>query len=180
MFTSPDRRSSLVGVFLCLLFLVAAQSPVASAEQSRFPAAASIAPNLAALSDGELAAAVWRAVRGAERRLAKAECQRVLDDFVDSGGRPLRDALPVAASASDEWLAHIIFRDGRDAAVCRHAAAFTSVGSRLVFVCPQGFRAVHRSVAELIVIHELLHTLGLGERPPASHEIDRAVARRCA
>jgi hypothetical protein len=29
------------------------------------------------------------------------------------------------------------------------------------------------------VIHETLHTLGLGENPPSSAEIDSAVARRC-
>jgi hypothetical protein len=179
MFNHPDRPSSRVRVFLSLMFLIAAQAPFPRAAPFRFPAPESGAPNLAALTDGELAASVWRAVRGAQGRLAKAECQRVLDDFVDSSGCPLRNALPVESSASDQWLAHIIFRNGGGAAVCKHAAAFTRVGSRVVFVCPQRFTAVHRSVGELVVIHELLHTLGLGERPPTSHEIDRVVARRC-
>jgi len=34
-------------------------------------------------------------------------------------------------------------------------------------------------VAESLVIHEVLHTLGLGENPPASVEITRRVEARC-
>jgi hypothetical protein len=33
--------------------------------------------------------------------------------------------------------------------------------------------------AESIVIHEMLHTLGLGENPPTSLEITRQVQLRC-
>ena len=179
MFTNATRPSDFVRVILCVAFLAASESPLAKAEQSRFPRAESIAPNLTAVRDGELAAAVWRAVRGAQRLLARADCQAVLDDFVDASGRPLRKVSRVSTSSPDDWLAHIIFRDGDGAAVCTHAAAFTVVGSRVVFVCPRQFAALHRSDAELIVIHELLHTLGLGERPPTSREIDRVIARRC-
>jgi hypothetical protein len=34
-------------------------------------------------------------------------------------------------------------------------------------------------LAESIVIHEMLHTLGLGENPPSSQEITQQVKRRC-
>ena len=50
-----------------------------------------------------------------------------------------------------------------------------------VVVCP-GFAGVQRSdpdFAESLVIHELLHTLGLGENPPTSAEITRRVEARC-
>jgi hypothetical protein len=33
--------------------------------------------------------------------------------------------------------------------------------------------------AEFIVIHELLHTLGLGENPPTPQDITRRVKARC-
>ena len=33
--------------------------------------------------------------------------------------------------------------------------------------------------AENMVIHEMLHTLGLGENPPSSREITRRVNDRC-
>jgi hypothetical protein len=35
-------------------------------------------------------------------------------------------------------------------------------------------------MAEVYVIHEMLHTLGLGENPPSSQEITQAVVKRCA
>jgi hypothetical protein len=35
------------------------------------------------------------------------------------------------------------------------------------------------TAAELLVIHELLHTLGLGENPPSSVDITRVVTSRC-
>lgn len=34
--------------------------------------------------------------------------------------------------------------------------------------------------AELVVLHEALHTLGLGENPPGSLEITQRVGDRCA
>ena len=37
-----------------------------------------------------------------------------------------------------------------------------------------------RVTAEVYVIHEMLHTLGLGENPPTSQEITQRVKRQCA
>jgi len=34
-------------------------------------------------------------------------------------------------------------------------------------------------LSEFMVIHEMLHTLGLGENPPSSFEITEQVMRRC-
>jgi hypothetical protein len=39
--------------------------------------------------------------------------------------------------------------------------------------------ARNASRAEIAVIHEALHTLGLGENPPDSREITRLVTERC-
>jgi len=35
------------------------------------------------------------------------------------------------------------------------------------------------TVAEAVIIHETLHSLGLGENPPTSDEITRRVFSRC-
>jgi hypothetical protein len=35
------------------------------------------------------------------------------------------------------------------------------------------------SLAEFMVIHEMLHTLGLGENPPSTFEITERVKQRC-
>jgi len=40
--------------------------------------------------------------------------------------------------------------------------------------------AKNRELAELIVIHEFLHSLGLGENPQTSVEITARVKARCA
>ena len=37
----------------------------------------------------------------------------------------------------------------------------------------------NRQTAEIIVIHEFLHTLGLGENPPTSEAITAQIALRC-
>jgi hypothetical protein len=60
--------------------------------------------------------------------------------------------------------------------------AVTAPGSRVVYVCGRRFaEAQSRSAtrAELVVLHEALHTLGLGENPPDSLEITRRVGQRC-
>lgn len=140
------------------------------------------AANVAAIRDGELVAAIERAVSGARRRLEDTACAAVLDEFTDSAGRSLAEVAAALALSPDESLARVIFRDGRESTSCRatRPAAFTGVGSRVVFVCPSTFGALDGESAELVIIHELLHTLGLGERPPSSSYINRVVARRCS
>lgn len=138
--------------------------------------------NAGLIRDGELVAAIERAVTGARRRLGHAECTAVFDEFSDYSGQTLTEVVTAMALSPDDSLARIIFRDGRESMTCRatRPAAFTGVGSRVVFVCPATFGALDRESAELVIIHELLHTLGLGERPPSSGHINRVVARRCS
>ena len=129
--------------------------------------------------DGGVAAAVERAAGGARRRLERETCAGLVDQFTTGAGRPLRDVLTELNASPAEALARIIFRDGGASEACGGAvAAFTGPGSRVVFVCGARFAGIDRGRAELVVIHELLHTLGLGERPPRS-AIDRAVATSC-
>jgi hypothetical protein len=49
----------------------------------------------------------------------------------------------------------------------------------VVYVCGGAFRDLDAKRREQVLIHEMLHSLGLGENPPSTHEINDAVWRRC-
>jgi hypothetical protein len=52
----------------------------------------------------------------------------------------------------------------------------------VIHVCSNRFadrQAKDHVYVELIVIHEFLHALGLGENPPTSDAITKQVAARC-
>jgi len=67
--------------------------------------------------------------------------------------------------------------------LCRSgkSALVSVVGMRPVFVCPSFPRQAERDpwAAENWIIHEMLHTLGLGENPPSSREITQRVTELC-
>ncbi len=130
------------------------------------------------------AAAVHEAIVGARRRLDDSACRMIFTDFSDSSGRSLQDVLDASGWSAGEYLGLIGFYDGLGDRRCAKVgiAAFTSPGSRNVFICP-GFRSEWRSdrrYAEIVILHEALHSLGLGENPPSSREITAHVARRCS
>jgi hypothetical protein len=127
--------------------------------------------------------AVAQAVRGAARRLTHEQCQGLLDEFTDASGQPLRAALEVHARDVEEYLGRVLFYDAPEVA-CQDQmlAGVTAAGSRVIRVCGRRFaRTVTESSrhAEAIVIHEMLHSLGLGEDPPTSDYITLRVMQRC-
>jgi len=129
------------------------------------------------------AGAVERAVQGAARRLREPRCQRVLDDF-EVAGRSLRDALVQWDMAPAAYLRLLPFLDGSRHPLCRkgNVALVTEVGVRRVYVCGRVFserQLREPGRAESLIIHEVLHTLGLGEDPPSSLEITQRVEARC-
>lgn len=129
-------------------------------------------------------AAVERALAGATLRLASPECRRIFTDFRDASGAPLQERLDRMGLAAPDYLSLIVFADGHGHRACHGSdtMAITAPGSRVVRVCGPRFSQAHaRSPerAELVVLHEVLHTLGLGENPPDSLEITRRVAYRC-
>jgi len=168
---------SLRGKFCRLAVLVSAAAlvPTFSSGQDAAPVPATI------LVGGPAALDVSRAVRDALDRLQEPACQRVLDDFTDREGRPLRESL--GASTPEAYLARLVLREGevpRGSGRCAStgAAAFTA-GGAAVFVCGTSFRTLSRGARANALIHEMLHTLGLRENPPSSAEITRRVAQRC-
>lgn len=129
-------------------------------------------------------ASVARAVEGAARRLERAECRRIFADFRDASGATLQDRLDALGLGGADYLRSLTFTDGFGHRSCRQgdALALTSPGHRVVYVCgPRFQRAQARDAAatEIVVLHEALHTLGLGENPPQSLEITRQVNVRC-
>jgi len=130
------------------------------------------------------AAAVDRAVTGASRRLESGACRRLFHEFHDGAGAPLQDRLDALGVGPADYLSLVVFADGSGRRTCRRddVLAVTAPGSRVVYVCGRVFNAVamrKASQAEIAVIHEALHTLGLGENPPDSREITRRVTERC-
>jgi len=129
------------------------------------------------------AAAVERAVGGAARRLQAPRCQEILDDF-EVEGRRLREALDEWDTTPADYLRLLPFLDGSRHPLCRkgNVALVTEVGVRRVYVCGRVFterQLREPGLAESMIIHELLHTLGLGENPPSSLEITQRVEARC-
>ena len=82
-----------------------------------------------------------------------------------------------------EYLDMIPFIDGSRDELCRQGrvALVAQVNVRRVVVCPAfaDFQLRQPRVAESMIIHEVLHTLGLGENPPTSMEITQRVESRC-
>jgi hypothetical protein len=132
---------------------------------------------------GEDAFAVMAALVGAQARLREPSCQTLLDEFRDAQGRPLRERLARFDLAPDDYVAQLFVQDGgerRSGARCRErdVAAVTTPGDKVVYVCA-AFRALSPGRREAVLIHELLHTLGLAENPPGPREVNAAVHRRC-
>jgi hypothetical protein len=126
---------------------------------------------------------VRRAVQGAGRRLEAPSCAAVLADYRDGEGRPLTARLRTLRLDATAYSRLVLFYDGSNDAPCRRPRvyAFTSPGSRVVRACPTlGALAVARPAeAEAVVIHEVLHTLGLRDDRPSSASITASVERRC-
>jgi hypothetical protein len=150
--------------------------------------AAGAFPDLVRLENSFQAEAVRRALAGAAARMEDERCQAVLAAFRDGAGRTLRQNLDERGQTPSGFLGRIFFYDGDLSAMCRHSHrgqvfAFTAPGSHVVFVCGERFHDGWRRKpkwAEVALIHEALHTLGLGEDPPSSEEITSRVAESCA
>lgn len=153
------------------------------------PAPAATAPPSKAALRVRVAAgagmAVKRALLAAKLRLGASQCQQVFSEFRSSRvDRPLSEVLEQLGRTPAEHLDTLTFEDGSRRDRCTSSAnlAFTWPGRDRVYVCPTQFlRAVRNDpvYAEMILIHELLHTLGLGENPPTSLEITARVTERC-
>ncbi len=123
------------------------------------------------------------ALEAASARLAEDACREILTDFNDANGRSLASQLSSVATDIDSYLRMITFVDGTREQRCDSGALlFTAPGSRVVRVCSDQLKRVAPVKPEYVVatfIHEILHTLGLGENPPSSSQITTRVLSRC-
>ena len=138
------------------------------------------------VADSEGQRLVKAAVLGAKQRLERPECQRLLTDFQDTDGRLLLERLEATSLTAPDYLFdRVWFVDGAGTPICQRderTAAFTAPGHQVVHICTARFGKSFENeivAAEIIVIHEMLHTLGLAENPPSTREITEQVRRRC-
>lgn len=118
------------------------------------------------------------------RRMTDSRCQEILTDFRDPQGRTLDLNLKSTGQGLPAYLGWVIFYDGRSTPPCedRRTLAWTNPGSRAVLVCWDQFAVSQRTnfgYTANTIIHETLHTLGLGETPPDPRQITAQVAARC-
>ena len=127
--------------------------------------------------------ATTAALESASARLADADCRKVLSDFDDGNGRSLADRLSAVAVDIHVYLTMVTFIDDTRHRMCvTGVLAFTAPGSRVVRVCSNELTRINAQQPDYVVaslIHEILHTLGLGENPPSASEITARVLARC-
>ncbi len=173
-----DERARRIGLrILLILGLLFLALPALGGPSGR------LVPSPSGGSDVEWALAEASAL--AELKLQDSSCREIFSEFRDSRGRPLAENLEAAGFDGIGYLrGRLLFYSGygRPACATRDTIAFTSPGSAVVFVCSQQFvEKTHRDpgFAADLLIHEELHSLGLGENPPASKEITARVIQRC-
>jgi hypothetical protein len=182
---SLPRRSA--GACRLLAFAAAAYllcSPAIAESANPLPAA--VAPSLAIpfFVDLKLGNGMRESLDEAARRLSDSRCQEVLTDFSDGSGRRLDENLRAIGQTLPSYLGYVLFYDGSPTEPCEsgRVLAWTSPGSRAVHVCWSQFSYWQRAnpgYTANIVIHETLHTLGLGESPPTPGAITEKVIERC-
>jgi hypothetical protein len=156
--------------------------PAAAAAQPASPGAQG--PPRLLIDDVFTRNAARRAVSGASDWLANPKCLAVFSEFRDERGRPLTEKLSELGVDPRSYLGLVLFRDAGERGQCAEEGtlAFTTPRSRVVYLCGRGFeRAWHRDASEVTatMIHEMLHSLGLGENPPSSLDISHRVLQLC-
>ena len=182
----PQRTRERVASKRRALVVLAALSAaaLASAEESGASPVALAAAPVSFFIDRRLPPQFRPSVEEARRRLLDSRCADVLTDFEDLEGRRLDLKLADLNLTAPSYFSFVLFYDGRPTAGCteRSTLAWTTTGSRAVHICARQFLTEQRrsvGYTANTLIHEMLHTLGLGERPPDPRVITARVAERC-
>lgn len=137
------------------------------------------------------AAVVERVRARAAEKLRDPVCRKLLTDFQDRQGRTLEENLQPWGVGASEYLLRLPFVDGSGVRICQRDSVKLAAtpGVPRILVCPARVgnvfsrlgrvEAQSASLADAMVIHEMLHTLGLGENPPSTFEITDRVRHRC-
>jgi len=169
-----NARHSRFGTVVMLTLILKAEESFAGDAAGLNAVAPGIFPN----------PVVAEAVRLAAIKLSNPACREVFSDFHDAAGHTLQQNLDLLERSGIGYLQWTLFYEGYGKSVCdsRKILASTTPGSRVVFVCTPQFAVVqHRDpgLAAVLIIHEELHSLGLGENPPQSRVITAQVIARC-
>ena len=98
---------------------------------------------------------------------------------------PLASVLASLHRTGREELSFVRFVDGGDHPNCSTSGslmAFTEPGSHVIRICGPRFSVSAMrdpALGDIMIIHELLHALGLGENPPASSDVTNQVRLKC-
>jgi hypothetical protein len=172
----------VVGLFLCRITVVTAAGAQNVAAGSTTLRVAPVSSRVL-VADPIAANLTRRALAVASRQLGTERCQTLLTEFRDPAGRMLGARLTVLETTVHDYLPLIYFRDGIGSEQCaRGAMAFAVPGSPVVYVCSASLeRSWQRDPRNVVAgfIHEVLHTLGLGENPPSSADITARVLASC-
>jgi hypothetical protein len=115
----------------------------------------------------------------------------VLAEFTDGHGQTLDRRLEAWDMSAADYVRALPFHDGTGMQHCdqAHVVLVTIPGLPAVYLCPRHSgdafslfsqtETQHPSLAKAMVIHEMLHTLGLGENPPSTLKITERVQKRC-
>ena len=138
------------------------------------------------IADAFTGDAARRALRSTGKRLAKPSCQAgSFPSFRTGAGQPLSDRLVELGASPQDYLRLVVFHDAGGSPQCAKPGvlAFTIRNSRIVYLCGRDFeRAERRDPREMqvTIIHEMLHSLGLGENPPSPRDISFRILQLCA
>jgi len=155
----------------------------AASDVSRAAPKSAAAASRVYIADARVRRAAQSALQVASTQAATRRCQRVLSEFADRDQQPLASRLHALRLPLQEYVRTVVFVDGGSLPACRKSVlALTMPGSRVVHLCGAAFADVaeHSPVeAGVLVMHEVLHTLGLGESPPSPAFISRRVRELC-
>ena len=138
--------------------------------------------HLIRIPDPAARASAIAALESASVRLMDADCRKILTDFENQRGQTLADHLSSLGVDIQTFVRMVTFIDDSRHKMCeRGGLFFTSPGSRVVRVCVEQLKQMRSRPHHLVAlfIHEVLHSLGLGESPPSSEAITAQVIVRC-
>ena len=171
----PSKLSRRLAVRLCV---VAATGWIGSASVT----AELYRWHLIRIPDPVARAAAVAGLESAGARLTEASCSKVLTDFQTLKGQTLADQLASLGVDIQTYVRMVTFIDDSRHKMCEKGGLFfTSPGSRVVRVCVDQLKQMKSRPQHLtaLFIHEVLHSLGLGEAPPSSEAITARVIARC-
>jgi Lysine-specific metallo-endopeptidase len=178
----PTATAGRLAALVALLYLSKAEASRAENPVPSPPDRSSVMPMIHPLG---LNAIVRMAVVQAHRRLGEPKCRLIFSDSQDESGQPLQQKLDSIGQSGQSYLGWIWFVNSERDSRCKQSnvLAFTSPHSQVVYYCGDRFsrNVTRRGLGSLAttIIHEELHSLGLGENPPSAQEISRRVEERC-